>query len=127
MTRPNLPPVTPGRSALPAFLAVEAWARERLQGAQGDAQARLAAARAEAKRIREEGEQKLRDIVIEGEREALRQVEAAGVDAVSEARLAVRRWIDDAESRMDELLVAAMALLCGERDAPAEAPEVVAE
>jgi len=114
MTRPDLPPVVPGRSALPAFLGLETWAREQLQDARDAAQKRLGDARLEAQTIRSEGEQKLRDVVIEGEKQALREVESAGTDAVSDARLAVNRWVEGAESRMDELLVLAMALLCGE-------------
>ncbi len=127
MTRPDLPPVTPGRSALPAFLELEAWARAQLQGAREASQQRLEEASAQARRIRAEGEERLREVVIAGEQEALREVEAAGRDAVSEARLAVNRWIEGAESRMDELLVRAMTLLCGEKPAPSEEQEVVTE
>jgi vacuolar-type H+-ATPase subunit H len=112
MDAPRLPPVVAGRSALPAFLEVEAWARERTARARSEAADRLEAARADAERVRREGEAALQEVVLEGEHEALRDVQGRARDRVSEARKQVRAWIDEAERAAQEALGAALDVLC---------------
>jgi len=113
MDAPRLPPVVAGRSALPAFLAVEAWARERSAGAEARAAAHLAASEAEAKRLHEEGERALEQAVLDGEHEALRDVETRQRDRVSTARRAVEAWIQAAETASERAVSDALALLTG--------------
>jgi len=124
MDVPHLPPavaeelmsrgVIAGKSALPAFLAVEAWARERTAAAETEAAARLQEAQGEAERVRSEGERALREAVLEGEREALRDVETRSRDRVSQARRALEAWIQAGEQTAQESVPDALALLCGD-------------
>ncbi|MDA1196298.1 MAG: hypothetical protein O2894_14105 [Planctomycetota bacterium] len=117
MDAPRLPPAVAGRSALPAFLPVEAWARERTASARESAAAQLAAARAEAELVRTDGEAALRQAVLDGEHEALRDVESSTRDRVSRARAEVNTWINRAEESARAAIAAAVDLLC----APPEA------
>ncbi len=112
MDAPRLPPVVAGRSALPAFLAVEAWAREKSAGAREAAEATRADAEADAARIRREGDEALKQAVVDGEREALRDVESQQRDKVSEARRAVEAWIGTAEEAAERAIPGALDLLC---------------
>ncbi|MDJ0523613.1 MAG: hypothetical protein QNJ90_16200 [Planctomycetota bacterium] len=111
MDEPRLPPVVAGRSALPAFLAVEAWARDKTADARAAADAHRAEAEAEAANVRREGEEALKQAVLDGEREALRDVETAQRDKVSEARRAVETWIRDAEEASTRAVAEALDLL----------------
>ena len=111
MDAPRLPPVVAGRSALPAFLAVEAWAREKTAGALAAADEQRAAAEAEAARIRSEGEEALKQAVLDGEHEALRDVETRQRDKVSQARRAVEAWIQAAEEASSRAVTAALDLV----------------
>lgn len=113
MEEPRLPPVVAGRSALPAFLAIEAWAEEKTAAARTAADAQRAEAEAEAARIRSEGEEALKQAVLEGEREALREVETEQRDRVSDARRAVETWIQQAEAASSRAVDAALDLLVG--------------
>ena len=114
MDEPRLPPAVAGRSALPTFLAVEAWARGKTADARDAAEAIRTEADAEAERIRTEGEAALQEAVLEGEREALRDVESRTRDAVSAARVEVESWINRAEEAARKAVDEAMAILCGE-------------
>lgn len=113
MDPPPLPPVVAGRSALPAFLAVEAWAGEQTAASRAVAKRTLEDARAEAERIREEGETSLREAVLEGEREALREVESTARDRTSAMRHAVDAWVESGEAQAEGLLAEALTIICG--------------
>ena len=113
MDQPTLPPVVAGRSALPAFLAIEAWARAQTAAAEAAAEDLLGDARAEAERVRREGEQALREAVVAAERDALRAVESRARDRVSASRHAVTRWIESAEEEATRQLDEALARICG--------------
>lgn len=113
MDEPRLPPAVAGRSALPTFLAVEAWAREKTASARDAAQTLREEAEADAARIRSEGEAALTEAVLEGEREALRDVESRTRDAISAARVEVETWINRAEEAAREAVEEAMDILCG--------------
>jgi len=117
MDAPRLPPVVAGRSALPAFLTVEAWARERNAAGTATAAARLDEAETEAARIRREGEETLKQAVLDGEREALADVETHQRDKISAARRAVEAWIQRAESASSEAVAAALDLLVSDTTA----------
>lgn len=122
--KPALPPVVPGRSALPAFLAVEAAMRERLDASRAEAEARLTAAHEKAAEIERLGREQLRETVIEGEAEAVRDVEQRAVDRVSEARRLVDAWIRQCEERMPDIVATALAELTR---APAHEPALAEE
>ena len=106
--------VLAGRSALPAFLAVETWVRLRTADAEARAAQHLESAEAEAQRVRTDGEAALRQAVIEAEQEALRDVERRSRDEVSEARVALNAWIDAGERASEEAVEDALRLICGE-------------
>lgn len=108
---PALPAVVAGRSALPAFLAIEAHIQERLQGADAAAVRRVQEAEEEAASIRTRGETALREAVLAGEREAMREVEDRARDRVSTARRSVQRWVDEAEHAALEAVEEAVTLL----------------
>lgn len=119
MDEPNLPPavaprVIAGRSALPAFLAVEAWARTRTADAEAQASKRIEEAEAQAAEVRRDGEAALRAAVIEAEREALREVERRSRDEVSEARVTLNAWIEAGEGASQAAVEDALRLICGE-------------
>ena len=97
MERPALPPVPPGRSALPSFLAVEAGLREQGEAETLKAKAVVAEAEAEAGRLREEGEQRLKQLVLEAEEQAKREAEARARDRISDVRVKTQHWIEAAE------------------------------
>ncbi len=113
MDEPRLPPAVAGRSALPSFLAVEAWARERTAAARESAEALRAEAQEEAARIKREGEEALKEAVLDGEREALRDVESRTRDAISAARVEVESWINRAEEASRQAVDEALDILCG--------------
>lgn len=115
MDEPRLPPAVAGRSALPAFLAVEAWAEEKTAAARDEADALRAEAHAEAARIRREGEAALKQAVLDGESDALRDVESRTRDAISAARIEVSSWINRAEEASRAAVDEALELLCGGR------------
>ena len=125
MDEPRLPPAVAGRSALPSFLAVEGWAREKTAAARESAETLRAEAQAEAARIKREGEEALKQAVLDGEREALRDVESRTRDAVSAARVEVESWINRAEEAARATIDDALAILCGETPGTpaAEPPE----
>lgn len=112
--RPLLPPLTPGQSALPAFLAIEAWADERLSAERADAARRLDDARQQAERIRVETEARLRQAVLDGEREASRTAADRARDRLSAARQGVQRWIERAEQETEGLTREALSRLVQE-------------
>ncbi len=122
MDEPRLPPVVAGRSALPAFIAVEAWAREKTAAGHLAAEAQLAQGNADAARIRAEGEEALKQAVIDGEHEALRDVATRQRDKVSDARIAVEAWIGAAEEAAARALDDAVNLLIASPVAASEAP-----
>jgi hypothetical protein len=111
---PPLPPVPAGRSALPAFLPVEAWARERTAAARAAATGRIADAVAEAERITREGETALKEAVTAGEAEAVRDVEDRARDRISAARRALNDWVDRSEQAVGKILDDAVDRLCGD-------------
>lgn len=111
MDEPRLPPVVAGRSALPAFLAIEDWAHAKTAAARAAAEAGVAAAEVDAARVREEGEEALKEAVLAGEHEALRDVETQQRDKVSEARRAVESWIQHAEAASTRAVSDALDLL----------------
>ena len=113
MDAPALPPVIAGRSALPAFLAIEAWARERAADARAEAGTRLEESQAAAERVRTEGEQTLREAVLQGEREALREVESRARDRISAARRSTEAWIQASETASEQAVARAVDLICG--------------
>ena len=113
MDEPRLPPAVAGRSALPSFLAVEAWAREKTAAARESAETLRAEAQEEAARIKREGEEALKEAVLDGEREALRDVESRTRDAISAARVEVESWINRAEEASRKAVDEALDILCG--------------
>jgi hypothetical protein len=113
MDVPRLPPVVAGRSALPAFLEVEAWARRRVAVAHEAADALLREARAEAERVRSAGEAAVREAVVQGERDALRDVESRARDRVSAARRGVAAWVEAAEEASVRAVDEALDRICG--------------
>src|SRR5262245_48825741 len=113
MDLPPLPPVPPGRTALPAFLALEAWVAKERGGARARAEADLEAARAEARRIEGDGAARLENVVLQAEREAARTAEDAARDRVSAARVALHRWVDAAEAGLPPLVEEAVRRLTG--------------
>ncbi len=112
MDDPRLPPAVAGRSALPTFLAVESWAREKTADARERAAAQRAEAEAEAERIRRDGEAALTQAVLDGETEALRDVESRTRDRISAARSKITSWIHRAEEAAQASVPAALELLC---------------
>jgi hypothetical protein len=113
MDEPRLPPVVAGRSALPAFLTIEDWATAKTAAARAAAEAEVAAADVEAARIRSEGEDALKQAVLAGEHDALRDVETQQRDKVSDARRAVEAWIRHAEEASTRAVTDALDLLMG--------------
>ena len=114
MDVPQVPPQEDGESALAAFLPVEAQAREHVARAQTAAQAALDAAKAEAKRIRDEGEAALQETLLDAEREALRDAEDKARDRVSEARRRLHAWVDAGEQQALAAVAEAVRRICGE-------------
>jgi hypothetical protein len=104
----------PGQSALPLFVAVEEGFERALEEARGVAAARVEAAGAEAARIRMEGEERLRDVLLGAQEEARRTAEDHARDRVSEARVAVQRWVEAAETTSARVLEEALDLLARE-------------
>ncbi len=92
-----LPSVAPGRSALPAFLALEARLRERAASEEARAAQVVEDAEAEAARIRLKGEERLQQVVLEAEAQAKREAEAKARDRISDVRVKTQRWIEAAE------------------------------
>ena len=119
MERPELPPVVPGRSALPAFLEVERRVRSALAAEEAAAQRTVDDAEAEATRVRREGEARLKQVVLDAEQAAMRESEARERDRVSEQRVRVQQWIEQAERAAEASVAAAVELLV--RDGRAEA------
>ena len=113
MDAPALPPVIAGRSALPAFLTIEAWARERAAAARQEAETSLTEGQAKAAAVQRAGEAALREAVLEGEREALREVESRARDRISEARRAMEAWIQASEQASESAVARAVDLICG--------------
>lgn len=109
--RPALPPVVPGRSALPAFLAVEAEMRVRLAAAREAAEARLEAAKEKAAEVERMGKDELRQAVVDAEQDAIRDVEQRAIDRVSEARRLVEDWVRRCEASIDDIVAEALAQL----------------
>ncbi len=103
-----------GKSALPAFLVIEAWARQTTAAAETAAAERLEEAQAKAEQVKVEGEQALRQAVLDAEKEALRGVETNARNRVSDARIALNRWIDAAEESVDAVLDEAVAKIVGD-------------
>jgi hypothetical protein len=112
--RPPLPTAPAGRSALPAFVALEAWADERLAEARADAAEHVAQARAQAERLRTDGEAKLRETVVRAEREARRTSEDHARDLLSAERIRAARWAEAAEAEAEARVEEALGLLLEE-------------
>ena len=110
---PSLPPVPPGRSALPAFLGLESWVAEERGGVRTEALRALEQARAEAERLRAAGEGRLEALVLEAEQEAVRTAEDGARDRVSAARTTVSRWVDAAENGIGPVVEEAVQRLVG--------------
>lgn len=112
---PPLPPAhaVPGRSALAAFLPLEAWVAARRGGAKEAAEQEVVEARAKARRLREEAESNLEQLVLEAEAQAARAAEDRATDHVSAARLALTRAVERAEQGMDALVHEALERLSG--------------
>jgi len=113
MDVPELPPVMAGRSALAAFLPLEAWARGQAAAARAQAKARVTQARAEAEAIRSGGEKELQEAALQGEREAVGEVKDRARERISAARRAVDAWINESEGTIEEALARALELICG--------------
>jgi hypothetical protein len=122
MDDPRLPPAVAGRSALPTFLAVESWAREKTTDARERAKGHRAQAEAEAERIRSEGEAALTQAVLDGETEALRDVESRTRDRISAARSEITSWINRAEEAAQTSMPDALEILCAPVESPGESP-----
>ncbi len=115
--RPTLPSPPPGRSALPAFAAVERGLLDAIHREEALAARRVEEAEAEARRLVEESEQALKQRVIDAERRRVRQVEDAARDRISAARARVQAWIDASERRSAEAVDRALDVLTGGADA----------
>lgn len=111
MDRPTLPPVAPGRSALLALLQVERALGDQLRRAEANASQDVEKAEQEAAGLRDQARRRLQQIVLEAERQAVRDVEARARDRVSESRVAIQRWIDATEGQADDLIRAAVLRL----------------
>lgn len=109
-----LAPVVPGRSALPAFLPLEAALAEQRDASRRGAEARLLAAREEAARIRQDGEARLKDVLVEAQARAWKEAEARARDRVSGVRARTERWVDQAEEAAGQALADALGLCCRE-------------
>jgi len=112
MDEPRLPPAVAGRSALPTFLVVESWAREKTAAARERALTQRADAEAEAAQVRHDGEEALKQAVLDGEAEALRDVESRTRDRISTARSEITSWINRAEEAAQGSIGEALGLLC---------------
>lgn len=118
MDRPVLPSVAPGRSALPAFLALEAQLRERAVSEEARAAALVEEAEARAARIRAKGEERLQQVVVEAEAQAKREAEAKARDRISDGRVKTQRWIEAAERAVQATVDQAVdRLIRGDADA----------
>lgn len=109
-----LAPASPGRSALPSFLAWEETLRAHLSDAASAAKARVTEADEQAGRIRREGEERLKRLVLDAEEQALREAERAARDRISGVRVQTQRWVEQAEEAARQTLDDALDLLCGE-------------
>lgn len=105
LPRPN--PV-PGRSALAAFLPVERWLAERSAARQAEAGGLEQEIRAEARRIREEGEARLKEVVKQAEQDALRSAQARAHDRESAARREVEAWVASCDEMLEALVAEAV-------------------
>jgi vacuolar-type H+-ATPase subunit H len=109
--RPELPPPVPGRPALPVFVGFEDALEGLLESARREARERVERAEREAERVRREGEERLRQVLLDAQEEARRTAEDRARDSVSRARVAVQRWIERAEGASGEAVEAALELL----------------
>jgi vacuolar-type H+-ATPase subunit H len=112
--RPSLPPASPGRSALTSFLAWEEALRASVDDAAAAAKARVGEADGEAERIRREGEERLKRLVLEAQEQAMREAERQARDRISDVRVRTQRWVEQAEEAARDTLDDALDLLCGE-------------
>lgn len=108
-----LPPAAPGRSALPAFLTIEARLSEHAEAAKAQAAAVIADAEAEAGRIRAKGEERLQQVVLDAEAQAKREAEARARDRISDVRVKTQRWIEGAEEAAQTAVAEAVRRLTG--------------
>ena len=74
---------------------------------------RLEEGQAAAERTRTDGEQALREAVLQGERDALREVESRARDRISAARRSTEAWIQAGETASEEAVSRAVDLICG--------------
>ncbi len=109
--RPAPPSLAPGRSALPRFLLVERRLDEEVRAAEEAAARAIEAAEVEARRVRSEGEARLKAVVLDAETQARREVEARARDRVSDARVRVGRWVESAEAASADAVERALELL----------------
>lgn len=68
----------------------------------------------EGERIRREGEERLKRVVIEAQETALREAEGRQRDRVSRTRARIQRWVQEAEEAARQTLDEALDLCCGE-------------
>jgi hypothetical protein len=105
--------VLPGRSALPAFLAVEAALAEELETGRETGRKQIAEAEEEAARLREEARARLERVLVDAQEAAVREVERQARERVNEARAQGQRWVDEAERVAGETVGDALDLCCG--------------
>lgn len=85
-----------------------------LEGERGAAEALLAASREEAERIRRDGEERLKQIVVDAQEAARRESEDRARDRTSRVRAATQRWVTEAERQALELVESALDVCCGD-------------
>ena len=112
MDIPPLPPVLPGRSALPAFLAVEAALTEELQAEREAGSRQIADADEEAARIRAGARERLERVLVDAQEAALREAERQARERANRARSRGQQWVDEAERAAGEALDDALDLCC---------------
>lgn len=103
------------------MLQVERALGDELRRAEARLEHDLEKAESDARRTREEGEQRLKQVVLDAERQAVRDVEAKARDRVSETRVRIQRWIDATEREAETALQRAMELLTQDGDEGADA------
>jgi vacuolar-type H+-ATPase subunit H len=110
--RPLIPAAPPGQSALPLFRSWEAELSRRIEEAGESAKRRIEDSRAQAARIRSEGEERLKHWVLEAQDQALREAEDRARDRISDVRARTQRWVETAEEAARSAVDDALDLCC---------------
>ena len=114
MDHPTLPPVLPGRSALPAFLAVERDLGREIEAEAAKTETQVRDAGEEAERIRREGTERLERVLVDAQESAMRAAEAEARERVNAARSAVGGWVDEAARAAETAVDGALDVCCGD-------------